>query len=199
MRMKAPFSPHIQKNPNPRPWQVNEDPQKLDQALVAFLGRDGDKLLPEELKWLAVTHKSFDQGRRGFNDRLAFFGRQLCLLEATESIIISPKKYDTIPADPFAEEREPFEDPSLRSVDNLSITQPSELFTLDQLAKLAVATGLSKVVRWKPRMHENLAGSGLPAVMASAVYALVGAIALQNGAKTAGRIVRERIIRKVRL
>jgi len=32
-------------------------------------------MLTEEVKWLAVTHKSFDQGRRGYNDRLAFFGR----------------------------------------------------------------------------------------------------------------------------
>lgn len=39
-----------------------------------MLGEDGDKMLSEEVKWLAVTHKSFDQGRRGFNDRLAFIG-----------------------------------------------------------------------------------------------------------------------------
>lgn len=31
-------------------------------------------MLSDEVKWLAVTHKSFDQGRRGFNDRLAFLG-----------------------------------------------------------------------------------------------------------------------------
>ena len=72
--MIAPFSPHITKNPARRHWEVNNDPKKLDAALTKFLGRDGDRLLPEELKWLAVTHKSFDQGRRGFNDRLAFLG-----------------------------------------------------------------------------------------------------------------------------
>lgn len=31
-------------------------------------------MLTDEVKWLAVTHKSFDHGRRGFNDRLAFLG-----------------------------------------------------------------------------------------------------------------------------
>ena len=31
-------------------------------------------MLTEETKWLAVTHKSFDHGRRGFNDRLAYLG-----------------------------------------------------------------------------------------------------------------------------
>jgi len=73
-RMKAPFSPHITRFPIRSVWKVNEDPEKLDQALSSFLGRDGHRMLPEELKWLAVTHKSFDQGRRGFNDRLAFLG-----------------------------------------------------------------------------------------------------------------------------
>lgn len=73
--MKAPFSPHITKDPRRSVWKVNNNPQKLDAMYVRFLGRDGDRLLPEEVKWLAVTHKSFDQGRRGFNDRLAYMGK----------------------------------------------------------------------------------------------------------------------------
>lgn len=55
-------------------YVVNEDPQKLDRAYIRMLGNGGDKILTEETKWLAVTHKSFDHGRRGFNDRLAFLG-----------------------------------------------------------------------------------------------------------------------------
>lgn len=31
-------------------------------------------MLSEEVKWLAITHKGFDQGRRGFNDRLTNMG-----------------------------------------------------------------------------------------------------------------------------
>jgi hypothetical protein len=56
------------------PLKINSDPQKLDQVYIRFLGKDGDKMLKEETKWLAVTHKSFDHGRRGFNDRLSFLG-----------------------------------------------------------------------------------------------------------------------------
>ena len=56
-------------------WECNSDPAKLDRFYIKFLGRGGDTVLTDEVKWLAVTHKSFDQGRRGFNDRLAFFGR----------------------------------------------------------------------------------------------------------------------------
>jgi large subunit ribosomal protein L15 len=71
-RAKAPFSLHFDsKRPD---FPVNSDPQVLDQFYIRFLGEGGDKVLSDEVKWLAVTHKSFDQGRRGFNDRLAFLG-----------------------------------------------------------------------------------------------------------------------------
>lgn len=55
-------------------FEVNEDPRRLDDAYTRMLGPGGDKVLSEEVKWLAVTHKSFDHGRRGFNDRLAYIG-----------------------------------------------------------------------------------------------------------------------------
>ena len=53
---------------------MNEDPRKLDDMYIKMLGPNGDKVLTDEVKWLAVTHKSFAHGRRGFNDRLAFLG-----------------------------------------------------------------------------------------------------------------------------
>lgn len=72
--MKAPYQARPPKNNHVRVLVCNSDPKKLDEMYVRFLGRGGDKLLSEESKWLAVTAKSFDHGRRGFNDRLAFFG-----------------------------------------------------------------------------------------------------------------------------
>ena len=71
-RMKAPFrsKPPVENNDFP----VNEDPSRLDRVYTRVLGIGGDKILTEEVKWLAVTHKSFDHGRRGYNDRLAFLG-----------------------------------------------------------------------------------------------------------------------------
>jgi len=71
-KMKAPFHPRI-KDPT-KAWTCNEDPKLVDAMYAGLLGRGGEKALSEEVKWLAITHKSFDQGRRGFNDRLAFFG-----------------------------------------------------------------------------------------------------------------------------
>ena len=74
--MQAP----VRSRPRPEgvtPLKINSDPKKLDQVYVRFLGKGGDKLLNEETKWLAVTHKSFEHGRRGFNDRLAFLGLRM--------------------------------------------------------------------------------------------------------------------------
>lgn len=55
-------------------FEVNTDPERLDKVYNRVLGRGGDTMLTEEVKWLAVTHKSFDHGRRGYNDRLAYLG-----------------------------------------------------------------------------------------------------------------------------
>jgi hypothetical protein len=68
------------------PLKINSDPQKLDQMYIRFLGKDGDKMLREETKWLAVTHKSFDHGRRGFNDRLSFLGTSVIFCFSTDTI-----------------------------------------------------------------------------------------------------------------
>ena len=56
------------------PYAVNTNQALLDKMYNLFLGPGGDKWLSIEVKWLAVTHKSFDHGRRGFNDRMAFLG-----------------------------------------------------------------------------------------------------------------------------
>jgi large subunit ribosomal protein L15 len=70
--MQAPF--RIRPAAKGGVFKVNEDPKRLDDAYVRMLGPGGDKVLDDEVKWLAVTHKSFDHGRRGFNDRLAYLG-----------------------------------------------------------------------------------------------------------------------------
>ena len=79
-RYKAPVrsKPAVLNNDFP----VNENPARLDKAYVRVLGRGGETMLTEEVKWLAVTHKSFDHGKRGYNDRLAFLGMILLKLEA---------------------------------------------------------------------------------------------------------------------
>lgn len=82
-RMVAPV--RSRPKPTDNEFQVNEDPQRLDQVYKQILGRGGEKLLTEDVKWLAITHKSYDHGRRGFNDRLAFLGMSVFYLKRLQS------------------------------------------------------------------------------------------------------------------
>ncbi|KAK0742568.1 ribonuclease-III-like-domain-containing protein [Apiosordaria backusii] len=198
-RMKGPgFSINIVKNPARKIWHVNEDPEKVDAVYIRLLGKNGDRMLPDEIKWLAVTHKSFDQGRRGFNTRLAYYGRQILALETTRSILVSPFPEDAQDVDFFDEhDREPFQHPALANVDKLYARQPRDVISKEKIAKLAVDVGLVEITRWKPRMPENLELSGIVPVLNTSVLAIVGAISLQHGAEVAHRVVRERILKRL--
>ena len=63
-----------------------------------------------------------------------------------------------------------------------------------RLSALAAQYGLDKVVRWKPRNSESLKASGMDAVMAEAIYAIIGAVAMQRGGEIAGKVARERVL-----
>ncbi|KAK3984430.1 ribonuclease-III-like-domain-containing protein [Cladorrhinum sp. PSN332] len=194
-RLKGPgFSINVVKDPRRTVWHVNEDPAKVDAMYNRLLGQNGDKMLPDEIKWLAITHKSFDQGRRGFNTRLAYFGRTILSLETTRSILVSPAPAEMFPLE---DTREPFEHPALANVDKLITKQPMTVVTKEKLAKLAIDVGLAEVTRWKPRMPDNLEGSGVTVVLNTSVLAIIGAISIQHGAEVAQRVVRDKILRRM--
>lgn len=184
------------KVPHRSGWSVNEDPAKLDDFYERFLGRHGARLLPEEIKWLAVTHKSFDFGRRGFNTRLAFYGRQIIVLEAMNEIMTSPRAPDDYLNDPWR--RKHYESPALQNVDKLSMNRPQDIVSLSGLAHVGLSNGLNEVMRWKPKNPDNLKGSGLESVLATSIFAIIGAVSLQHGAEAASKIARERVIRRIR-
>ncbi|PNP79570.1 hypothetical protein FNYG_07186 [Fusarium nygamai] len=193
--MKAPLQLDWAKNPQNKVWTVNNDPKKLDEVYERLLGPGGSKLLPEELKWLAVTHKSFDQGRRGFNDRLALLGRMTLVMETTKTIVaqgpIGTPTFD----DGF--DRQPFVHSNLQSVDNLSVKGPKDVVGKERLSGLAAEVGLIDVVRWKPKQVQKLRASGADVVLNGAIMAIIGAITLQHGAVVASQVIRERILSRL--
>ena len=149
-------------------YEVNEDPRTLDQVYQNVLGRGKHLLLTEEVRWLAITHKSFDQGRRGYNDRLAFLGnkhisfsikfvltilfagKRIVDLQTSLALLSSPGSVATdLPPDPF--ERTPFEHPSLDLLPQLNATMRSHMSDRRRLAAVAENYGLLTVLRWKPR------------------------------------------------
>lgn len=144
-------------------------------------------------QWLAVTHKSFDHGRRGFNDRLAFLGKRIIDLQTSLALLNAPVS----PTSTSSPSRNA--DPAHAGLAN--ITQSSKFQTLDstRLAKLALSYGMDRVVRWKPRKSENLQSSGIDVVLAHAVYSIIGALALQRGGEVATRTARERVLQPLGL
>ncbi|PYI18530.1 hypothetical protein BO86DRAFT_412920 [Aspergillus japonicus CBS 114.51] len=189
-RAKAPFSLRIDSK---RPaWNSNSDPRILDRFYIGLLGPDGDKLLSDEVKWLAVTHKSFDQGRRGYNDRLAFLGKRIVKLQASLALVQGPAP--SAPT-PDAYGRVPFSHPDLEGLNNLSYNIKNFMTHKAKMAQLANKYSLAKVLRWSPRQPLNLQASGLELVLAHTMYAIIGAISLEKGGDFANKVARERILK----
>ncbi|KAJ9617207.1 hypothetical protein H2200_000928 [Cladophialophora chaetospira] len=179
----------------PQPLKINKDQRKLDEFYNKFLGRDGHKMLSEETKWLAVTNKSFDAGRRGFNDRLAFFGKRILELQCSLGLISvadtsHPMKIEDL--DPHG--REPFRHPATESIECLLGGAHHWFTSHKQLANLAEQYGLPEVVRWHPRDPERLQASGSELVYAQAILSIIGALALEQGGAVANRIAMEKVL-----
>lgn len=189
-RMRAPVSLH-QNLPANR-YNVNESPERLDRAYNNVFGPEGPDLLTAEVKWLAVTHKSFDQGRRGYNDRLAYLGKRIVDLQTSLALLAQPD----LPEIPRTSKdgREPFRHPAMDILTKLSRELRQDHTRQLRIAGLAMDFGLQGVVRWKPRVVADLNKSGLHFVLAQALYAMVGALALQKGGDVAVKAVRSRIL-----
>lgn len=179
-------------------FPVNADPERLDKVYDRVLGRGGCDMLTEEVKWLAITHKSFDHGRRGFNDRLSFLGKRIVELQTSLTLLHGSS------ATPFPEtqdryKREPFQHPALNGLAGVTMEGKAQILNFGRTCQLAQSYGLDTVVRWKPKKMENLQGSGLPLVASQALYAIVGAVALQRGGEVANNVVKESFLKPLGL
>lgn len=141
-------------------------------------------------QWQSLTHKSFDHARRPFNDRLALLGRRILELQTSLLLLQQPTPAAaSTESDPYI-----FTHPSLEGLSNLSAPAKTSIINKTRLAQLAGTYGLDKVVRWRPRKSDRLESSGRDVVLAQAVYAVVGAVALRKGGDVAGRVARERVL-----
>ncbi|KAF1991192.1 hypothetical protein K402DRAFT_389382 [Aulographum hederae CBS 113979] len=183
----------------PRPYnnefKVNNDPHQLDTVYTKILGYGGDKMLGDEVKWLAVTHKSFDHGRRGFNDRLAILGKRIVDVQTSIALLAVPQvPSSTKTPTPDEYGRIPYHHPALETLSKLTLESKTEALNKHRLARLADSYGLGRVIRWKPKQAHNLQGSGIESVMASTMYAIVGAVAMERGGRQANQVTREKIL-----
>ncbi|TID22702.1 gb [Venturia nashicola] len=170
-----------------------KDPQKLNEMYIKFFGEGGNQWLLEETKWLAITHKSFDQGKRGFNDRLSYLGKRIVELQTSYLLVAAPRA-PTAPRGPDQYKRIPFEHPALDGLTNLSDRIKADILDKSRLAQLAREYNIHRVMRWKPRSAQNLGASGIDVIAAQALYAIVGAVSLERGGAQANQLVKERIL-----
>ncbi|PSK36690.1 54S ribosomal protein L15, mitochondrial [Elsinoe australis] len=187
-QVRMPF--RLRPAPSQPPFKVNTDASVLDSAYVSLLGRGGDLLLPSDLKWLAVTHKSFDHGWQGNNDRLAFLGKRIVDLQVSLSLVAMPRLKT------WGEDEEGSGDQggAISGLENLTVFAKTRVQDPRRLAGLAREKGLERVVRWKPRKTSDLQSSGVDTVLAHTLYAIVGALSLQRGGDTTTQLVKERIL-----
>jgi len=152
-------------------------------------------MLTEEVKWLAITHKSFDQGRRGFNDRLAYMGRRILNLQTNLALLHSPTATKTQSLPDPSDDRVPFAHPALEGLANLSDVPLGEILTRERLAGFATMIGMAEIVRWIPKDLVHLKASGIEVVLSTALYAIIGAIALQKGGDVAAQVARDKVLK----
>lgn len=165
-----------------KPFAVNEDAQKLMDMYRGFVGEEPK--LPLELAWQAVTHKSYRHGFLPYNERLAMDGRRVLTFHAAlHWIQKNPKARTAIDGwDVDALRDDQFGDP----VD--------QLFQYRNLCHIGRQFGVPQVMRWKPRVNENLATSGEERVVAEVVAAIVGAVNAYSGGHAAKDFVHSRIL-----
>ncbi len=147
-------------------------------------------------QWLALTHKSFDHGRRGFNDRLAFLGKRIVDVQTSLALLNMPSAPSMQPA---AAQNDVFQHAALEGLGNVTNFSKNAILEKTRLAKVATAYGINRVMRWKPRKSDNLKSSGEDVVLAHTMYSIIGALALHRGGEVAAKTVRERILKPLGL
>lgn len=141
-----------------------------------------------------MTHKSFDHGRQGFNDRLAYLGKRIVDWQTSLALLNAPtNKQLNLPSEDV------YKHPALDGLENVTAASKQEILDKGRLARLAMSYGIDKAIRWKPRKADNLRTSGLDAVLAHSIYSMVGALAMRQGGDIAAKTVREKILQPLGL
>ncbi|KAL7271583.1 hypothetical protein RUND412_005642 [Rhizina undulata] len=189
---------------NIKPFKVNDDSAKLDAMYERLLG--GRVGLKDEVKWQAVTHKSFDHGRQPFNEKLSFLGKRIVYFHASVQLLNGSKtapastptaaaEYKSLEGVPYLTP-EPFTHENYRSLDSITNQNVKALVDSANLEQFTRLVGIQGVMRWQPANERELWRSGLDKIAIECLFAIVGAVALQKGGDVAGRLVTDRIFKK---
>jgi large subunit ribosomal protein L15 len=126
-------------------------------------------------------------------------GRRIVDLQTSQALISSPQETQWPRDDkgiPLNDEygRKPYLHPALNGLQGLTDEAQGTVLDKARLARIAERYGLDKVTRWTPKRADNLQGSGQETVLATSLYAIVGAIALERGGELANKVVQDTIL-----
>ncbi|EGW32496.1 uncharacterized protein SPAPADRAFT_61561 [Spathaspora passalidarum NRRL Y-27907] len=178
----------------PRVAGLKRDPQEAlvnSQGLKYELTDDnikhiktylGDKYsIPDDIVLQVLTHKSFGNGIKPYNEKLAAMGSKLLSFYLAKHVTKSANK------DSFAING--------RNLDVLGSPISRELGGLFTLGVFAKQQGLNQVMFWTTR-NANLGfeSSGELRISAQMMYALIGAVNFYHGKEVAELFIQERLI-----
>ncbi|ODQ65573.1 hypothetical protein NADFUDRAFT_82603 [Nadsonia fulvescens var. elongata DSM 6958] len=162
-----------------RPWST--DAANLS-GLKDFLG--SEFALPDSLALQVLTHKSFQHGFKGYNEKLALIGDKLLKVHI----------------DSYAIQQESTNVTRVNQINFDCLGSPMNKFlsNTNVLGEFALRHGLTDSIYWKCRL-DNLgqsspADSGLYSVAEKTMTAIVGAISLHHGGAKAAQFVNQKLL-----
>ncbi|KAF8541591.1 ribonuclease-III-like-domain-containing protein, partial [Trichophaea hybrida] len=193
---RAPVSVRVRKH-----FAVNDDPKVLDAMYAKLFGKELG--LPGDVKWQAVTHKSFDHGRQPFNSKLRFLGKRLLQMQASFHLLSSqpkptkepkPSIYKSLEGAQY-KNPEPFTHEDYQNIDAVTRPNIDAAISEEVLMPIIRRSGLASTMRWKPADDTDLTRSGEAGIAIDCLHAIIGAVALQKGGDVAVQFIRETILK----
>lgn len=126
-------------------------------------------------------------------------GRRIVHVQTAQALINAPQESQWprnnkgIPL-PDQYGRKPYLHPALAGLQGLTEEAQTTVLSKQRLSQIGERCGLDKVVRWTPKRADDLVGSGQETILSTALYAIVGAIALERGGEMANKVVQGKIL-----
>ncbi|KAI5954486.1 hypothetical protein KGF54_002261 [Candida jiufengensis] len=153
--------------------------------IKSFLG-DNYKI-PDEIALQIITHKSFGNGIKPYNEKLAAMGSKLLNLSLAKHVINSPQQNQ----------------PQQLQINGLNLSilgtpLSKELSSRKSTGYFAKLNNLNKIMFWKSRNPTlNFEQSGELKVSSQLIYSLIGAINYHYGKHKAEEFINEKFVKKL--
>lgn len=149
------------------------------QHIKLFL--DSKYAISDELALQVLTHKSFGNGIKPYNEKLSAMGSKVLNLYLSKYVIDHPTKNENAIDG--------------KNLDVLGTPISRSLADRKAVGLFAKAAKLNSVMFWNSyNTGVGFESSGEMKVSAQMVYALVGAVAFQHGKSTAEEFIKEKLI-----